>query len=390
MPHRRYRHALKQIQKLGSFWPVTGILGLRQVGKTTILRELLEIKNFVTLDDEEAREEALGSAKNFLSKLSPPVIIDEVQKAPALFDAIKLKVDNKKIPGTYYLTGSSAFSSKIGIRESLTGRIGTLQLYPFTLAEIFQETFQQQRASLCHNLPIRFTLEQVIQNLKMGGLPVPVFSRDAEQRNLYFKNWLDTTIVRDIARAYGKGYDLDVSWSILRQFGKILRDGELPSLRCFKQDSRIIRRYLAAFENVFLVKKLPIHEEAVGDDVWIFSDSGIAKTIIGTEFGPGATLSLARIFILKEIQAAFEYAGKALHPCYYKSARGSPIDLVGDDVIIKISTETKGGRLSYEERSLAGAMKKLCINKGLLVVPVERYSPPKAKGISVVPWGYWS
>lgn len=389
MPHERKRHALSQVRKLGSFWPVTGILGLRQVGKTTLLRKLAGVENFVSLDDEEMREEALHSAKNFLSKLTPPVIIDEVQKAPALFDAIKLQVDRRKIPGSYFLTGSSTFSSKLGIRESLTGRIGLLRLYPFTLSEIHQKEFMVERASFGHKIPPRFSSEEVIRAVSVGGLPVPVFTRDSAQRDLYFKNWLETTLVRDAARVYGRGYDLDVGWSILRQFGKILQDGEWPTLRSFKQNSRVLRRYLTAFEDVFLIRKMPSHEEAVGGDAWIFSDSGIARSIIGTEFGQGASLSLARVFLMNEILAGFEYAGKTLHPFYYKSARGSPIDLIGPDTAIKITTETKGGPLSYEERALAGAMKKLGMKAGLLAAPIDRFDPP-GKGISLVPWGYWS
>ena len=389
MPHERKRHALSQVRKLGSFWPVTGILGLRQVGKTTLLRKLAGVENFVSLDDEEMREEALHSAKNFLSKLTPPVIIDEVQKAPALFDSIKLQVDRRKIPGSYFLTGSSTFSSKLGIRESLTGRIGLLRLYPFTLSEIHQKEFMVERASFGHKIPPRFSSEEVIRAVSVGGLPVPVFTRDSAQRDLYFKNWLETTLVRDAARVYGRGYDLDVGWSILRQFGKILQDGEWPTLRSFKQNSRVLRRYLTAFEDVFLIRKMPSHEEAVGGDAWIFSDSGIARSIIGTEFGQGASLSLARVFLMNEILAGFEYAGKTLHPFYYKSARGSPIDLIGPDTAIKITTETKGGPLSYEERALAGAMKKLGMKAGLLAAPIDRFDPP-GKGISLVPWGYWS
>lgn len=389
MPHERKRHALSQVRKLGSFWPVTGILGLRQVGKTTLLRKLSSVENFVSLDDEEIRDEARHSAKNFLSKLTPPVLIDEVQKAPALFDAIKLQVDRRKIPGSYFLTGSSTFSSKLGIRESLTGRIGLLRLHPFTLSEIHQKGFEAERASFSHKTPPRFSSEEVIRALSSGGLPVPIFTRDTAQRDLYFKNWLETTLVRDAARIYGRGYDLDVGWSILRQFGKILQDGEWPALRSFKQNSRVLRRYLTAFEDVFLIRKIPSHEEAVGGDAWVFTDSGIARAVMGTEFGQGATLSLARVFLLNEILAGFEYAGKTLHPFYYKSARGSPVDLVGPDAAIKITTETKGGSLSYEERALAGAIKKLGMKTGLLAAPIDRLDPP-GKGISLVPWGYWS
>ncbi|QQR79664.1 MAG: ATP-binding protein [Deltaproteobacteria bacterium] len=388
MSHDRNRHALALVKKLGSFWPVTGILGLRQVGKTTLLKKLAGIENFVSLDDEEVREEALHSSKNFLSKLKTPILIDEVQKAPALFDALKYRVDQKKIPGSYFLTGSSTFSSKLGIRESLTGRIGLLRLYPMTLSEIFQKKFEPERASLVHALPPRFSMDEVMGHLPEGGLPVPVFTRDLVHRDLYFKNWLETTVVRDVARVYGRGYDLDVSWSILRQLGKILQNGEWPTLRSFKQDSRVLRKYLSAFEDVFLVRKIPSHEEAKGGDAWIVTDPGIAKSIIGTEFGTGVTLSLARIFLMNEIAANFEYAGKPFHPIYYKSARGTPVEIVGNDIIIKITTETKGA-LSYEERSLSGAMKQLKLKRGFLVAPIDRFEKP-GQGISLVPWSYWS
>lgn len=229
----------------------------------------------------------------------------------------------------------------------------------------------------------------MIQGLSRGGLPVPVFTREEAERESYFKNWLETTLVRDVARVYGRGYDLDIGWSILRQLGKILQDGEWPTLRSFKQESRLLRRYLAAFEDVFLIRKIPSREEAVGGDAWIFTDSGIARSVIGTKFGQGTSLSLARIFLANEILATFEYAGKTLHPFYYKSARGSPVELVGPDSLVKITTETREGGLSYEERALAGAMKKLQRKTGLLVAPVDRFDPP-GKGISLVPWGYWS
>jgi hypothetical protein len=85
-----------------------------------VLREILGIDRYASLDDESGLEDALLSGKTFLSKLGTPAVIDEVQKAPRLFDAIKLKVDLNRRPGGYFLTGSSQFSSKIGIRESLT------------------------------------------------------------------------------------------------------------------------------------------------------------------------------------------------------------------------------------------------------------------------------
>ena len=137
-------------------------------------------------------------------------------------------------------------------------------------------------------------------------IPVPLFTRDLEQRKLYFNSWLDTTIMRDVARVYGKGYDPDVSWSILRQMKTILQNGEWINLRSFKQNSRILRKYLSSFEDIFLVQRIPCHEEGMGEDLWIFSDSGIARHLLESEIGQGPHLSLGRIFIFKEILANIE------------------------------------------------------------------------------------
>jgi len=388
MSHQRKRHALEHVSKLSSFWPVVGVLGLRQVGKTTLLRDILGLKNFVSFDDEEVFEDAKQSSKNLISRLHTPVIIDEAQKVASIFDAIKLKVDQKRVPGQYYLTGSSIFSSKVGIRESLTGRIGCLKLFPFTLAETHQVSFEKKRCSLFHLESPRFKMEDVFQNISSGGLPVPLFTRDLEQRRLYFNSWLDTTIMRDVARVYGKGYDPDISWSILRQMKSILQNGEWPSLRSFKQNSRILKKYLSSFEDIFLIQKIPCHEEGVGENLWIFSDSGFAKHLLESDMGQGIQLSLGRIFIFKEILANFEYAGLPYHPVYYKSMHGTPVDLIGKNVAVKITVETKSG-LSYEERSLAGAMKKLKLPYGILVAPVDKMERPK-KGITIVPWTFWS
>jgi predicted AAA+ superfamily ATPase len=170
MAHIRKRHIASEIQQQGKFWPVVGLLGLRQSGKSTLLREILGIERYASLDDESSLEDALLSGKNFLVKLGTPAVIDEVQKAPRLFDAIKLKVDLSRRPGGYFLTGSSQFSSKIGIRESLTGRIGLTRVYPFTLAEAhelplmaFQGTPWSQRKS-------RFRIDEAMKRLGTGGL----------------------------------------------------------------------------------------------------------------------------------------------------------------------------------------------------------------------------
>ena len=388
MAHLRNRHLLAQIRRSARFWPVTAVLGLRQCGKSTLLNRLLKLPNHVTLDDQDALEDARISAKNFLAKLDTPLVIDEAQKVPALFDAIKYNVDRNREPGKYFLTGSSTFSAKIGIRESLTGRIGLHYLYPLTLAEAHQEEFSAERAAPFHGENSRFPQTHALEQLAGGGLPIALFTRNPEERKSFFTNWLETSVIRDAARAYGAGYNPDIAWSVLRQMANALAEGEIPTLKHFKQNSRSLRKYLQALEDIFLLQKLSPHDASVAHEVWLPTDTGIAAHLLNGTLGEGRSLSLGRIFVLKEIRAAAEYAGKRLQPIYYKSARGSPVDLIWSGIPIKVSVSPRS-QVAYDERALSAAMKKLKAKTALLAWSHDGEELDK-HGVSHVPWTFWS
>lgn len=388
MAHVRDRHLLRQLEKSARFWPVVGVLGLRQSGKSTLLSSLLGVPNHVTLYDQDAVEDARISAKSFLAKLPTPLAIDEAQKVPTLFDAIKSVVDRRRTPGRYFLTGSSQFSARLGIRESLTGRIGLHYLYPLTLAEAHQADFSAQRGRPLHREPPRFRQEHALEQLACGGLPTPLFTRGAEERKLFFTGWLETTIERDAARAFGGRYDPDIGWSILRQMARVLAEGEAPTLKHFKQNSRTLRKYLQAFEDIFLLQKLLPHEASVAQDIWLPTDTGIASHLMEGVLGEGRSLSLGRIFVLKEIRAVAEYSGQRMRPVFYKSARGSPIDFVWSDIPIKVSASPRS-QVAYDERALASAMGKLKMSSAILAWAHDGVEM-EISGISHVPWTYWS
>ncbi|MEO7164219.1 MAG: AAA family ATPase, partial [Bdellovibrionia bacterium] len=225
MPHLRNRHSIPILKKLGALWPVVGVLGPRQTGKTTLVHSLLGILNSVSLDELESREEAIRSPSTFLAKKGVPLVLDEVQKAPALFDEIKLRVDRKRIPGNYFLTGSSSFSSKLGIRESLTGRMGLLELLPMTVAELHEQPFRplSKISSPGSELQTpRFDSSLIIQSAQKGGMPVPSFFRDSEQRDFYWRSWLETSMLRDLSRFFTRRYDPDFAFNILARIGAVL------------------------------------------------------------------------------------------------------------------------------------------------------------------------
>lgn len=392
MPHERNRHLLPYIKKQASFWPVVGIMGLRQVGKSTLLRHQLGLKNYLSLDDDDTRGDAEASSKAFLAKHGRPLVIDEVQKVPPLFDAVKSAVDRNRVPGSFYLTGSSAFSAQKNIHESLTGRIGICELYPLTLAEAHEKELAPKRTekstSPIHSRPIRFGIERLAAQLMRGGMPVPMFSRDESIRAQYWKNWVATTLGRDLPRVFGKGYDPDFAERILLQLVHFHEQGEFPSLSDFKYDSRKTRKYLNSLRAIFMVRMLPCHEAGVGRDIYCLTDSGMTYSLINRPLSESISLSLTRIYILNEIIANTQYGGEIVRWTYYKSRKGAPVDLVWNETPIKILNSIK--QTGWEERAIHGAMKALNADRGLLVGPTDQIALPKKGKVGLVPWSYWS
>ena len=115
---------------LSKEYSVILITGPRQVGKTTMLKELMQGSNrgYVSLDDLNERNIAKTDPKLFLELHKPPVLIDEVQYAPELFTYIKIHVDENQNAGDFWLTGSQVFKLMREVNESLAGRVAVLSL----------------------------------------------------------------------------------------------------------------------------------------------------------------------------------------------------------------------------------------------------------------------
>lgn len=119
--------------------PVVLLNGARQTGKSTLAKAIASREypaKYITLDDFTALSAARHDPSGFLAGLDGPVIVDEVQKAPDLFPAIKAVVDRDRQPGRFFLTGSANVFLLPRLSESLAGRMEILTLWPFSQGEI--------------------------------------------------------------------------------------------------------------------------------------------------------------------------------------------------------------------------------------------------------------
>lgn len=126
------------VRQVTQEYPVVLVTGPRQVGKTTMLKKLMEGtgRGYVSLDDLNERGLAKSDPELFLQVHKPPVLIDEIQYAPELFTYIKIYVDTHYVSGAFWLTGSQIFKLMNGVQESLAGRAAVLSMTSLSQAEI--------------------------------------------------------------------------------------------------------------------------------------------------------------------------------------------------------------------------------------------------------------
>ena len=132
------RNIEETINKISNNFKVLLLTGPRQVGKTTLLKHLINgsQRTYVTLDDLLVRNLAITDPALFLQKYTPPILIDEIQYAPQLLNYIKMYVDTQDINGIIWLTSSIKLSSIRSTIEILGDRVGVLPLYGLELSEI--------------------------------------------------------------------------------------------------------------------------------------------------------------------------------------------------------------------------------------------------------------
>ena len=205
----------KSILEAAKSFPCIVLYGPRQVGKSTTLDYVFPANfNRVTLDDTEDRELAEKNPKLFLEVNPWPIIIDEIQKVPALLDAIKIKIDeqrkiwlknNEERKLMYVLTGSNRFELQQGISETLAGRCGIIEMSSFTLREkkameahlftpkievLIQRSQQEQSEYL--------TRTQIFEEIYKGGMPD--ICTNVSERNIYYKSYVNTYIEKDVRK----------------------------------------------------------------------------------------------------------------------------------------------------------------------------------------------
>ena len=223
--------------KAASQFPVMLVTGARQVGKTTFLRRMSNSdRTYVTLDDPSVLALARGDPALFLQRFPAPLLIDEIQYAPELLPYIKIRSDEARQPGLFWLTGSQQFHLMKGISESLAGRVGIVQLFGLSRRETagrgaeskpFLPTPEEISGRLGPDDIV--PLKRLYEIIWRGSFPAVALS-EAMDRNLFYASYVQTYLqrdVRDLARVGDEMAFLRFLRAAAARSGQLLNTAEL-------------------------------------------------------------------------------------------------------------------------------------------------------------------
>jgi predicted AAA+ superfamily ATPase len=274
---------------------VVFLAGARQVGKTTLTREIAAGEHPMTtlnLDETATREAALRDPAGFLAALPKPVLIDEIQHVPDLLLEIKSAVDRDRRPGQFLLTGSANILTSKKVKDALTGRIETLNLWPLAQSEVRGGKSNFVDALLGGTPPLlsgcTVGREAFASIVVAGGYPEALL-RSGSRRERWFESYIDSTLDRDLR---------DISDAIkIEQVPRLLRliATQAANLLSYRNaaarlslSAETVKAYMGLLEQLFLVRRLGAWRPGLGareastPKVYLV-DSGLLAHLLGAD-----------------------------------------------------------------------------------------------------------
>lgn len=257
------RHAEVRLREAMEDSPVTLVQGPRQCGKTTLVQAVCQPAgyDYRTFDDEETRRAVEADPAGFVNGLPERVILDEVQRVPKLFSAIKLAVDRNRQAGRFVLTGS-AIVLKTKVTDSLAGRMAIIRLHPLAQTELggvspgfldalFSADFKMRQGEPA-GAPL---LSRIVEG---GYPPVALQHADKQRRGAWYARYIETLTLRDapdLAAIRSPEILSHLLALAAEQTAQLVNVDNLAS--SFKLTRNTIEDYLALLEKMFLLERTP-------------------------------------------------------------------------------------------------------------------------------------
>ena len=337
------RHIESVINKSFGTYPAVLITGPRQVGKSTVLKNMYPDFEYETLDDVNMIRAISSDPIGYLRLKGTPFLIDEVQKVPDLFGSLKYVIDKNKTNGMYLLTGSQKFELMKGVSESLSGRISVIELLGLSLREIIGDKFDMPFLPTQDYLRIRkpiskHNVKDIWEIIHKGSMPA-LYENPERDWEKYYSDYVNTYIERDVHSLLRIGDALTFMQFMVALAG---RTGELLNMDSLAKDIGVslptIKRWLSALQAsnvIYLLQPFSLNttKRVVKTPKVYFTDTGLVcylcrwlttETLInGAQAG-----SIFETFVVSEIIKSYYNAGKAPNLYFFRNNDGREVDLV--------------------------------------------------------------
>lgn len=337
------RNLEKVVSQLTKEYPVVLVTGPRQVGKTTMLKKLMENTNrgYVSLDDLGARNLAKSDPELFLQLHKPPVLIDEVQYAPELFTYIKIHVDENHNPGDFWLTGSQIFKLMRGVQESLAGRVAVLSMTTLSQAEMSNRDmtpFVVDLQELSKRERITADTQGIFARIFKGSMPAIVSGANTNSQ-IFYSSYLSTYIERDV-KELAEGID---SLKFLRFITAVAaRCGQMLNVADVARDADINQQQAKSWLNVLETLGIIFYLRPYSNNLLkrlvktpklYFYDTGLVCYL--TKWSSAETLesgamngAILENYVVSEIAKTYLNCGQEPFMYYYRDKDAKEIDIV--------------------------------------------------------------
>jgi predicted AAA+ superfamily ATPase len=353
--------------------PVVVLNGPRQSGKSTLVQSLaassglpeVRPRQYLTLDDAVVLNAAKSDPAGFINGLAGPVTLDEVQRAPELFLAIKAAVDRDRQPGRFLLTGSADVLLLPGIADSLAGRVEILSLWPLSCAELADSAAFNRADWLFQGDLTALSIapcdrDDLMGRLLAGGFPDAVTRHNPRRRAAWFDSYVQSILqrdVRDLANIEQLTEIPNLLQLLATRSATLLNFAELSRSCALPQST--LKRYFALLEMLFLVVRLPSWERNAGKRLVkapkvFLPDAGLLCHFMGeTPDSLAAKAGLpgrvVETFVLAELLKHVAFSAQRLSLWHYRTQTHIEVDFILENrmgqlagIEVKASTTVDG------------------------------------------------
>ena len=321
------RTAKNALLRLASQFAVIGITGPRQSGKSTLAKMTFPGKRYISFDDKTIRELAAANPMDFLMAFPDGAIIDEAQKVPEIFDAVKYHVDQGSFtPGKFILTGSNQFNLKQNMTDSLAGRAAFLKLLPFSIGEL-------KDGNLLN--------DNVYETIFKGFYPPLHDTAKHFSPDDWFNSYVDTYLDLDV--------ECQINYSNLSVFKKFIQicatySGQMLSMdsiaRGIGVSAPTVKQWLSILESSFIIHFLEPDTQNLGKSLvktpkLYFIDSGLLCHLLRIESVEELILhpnkgAIVETFAIAELLKGRLNQGKHPNLTYFRDQKGFEVDTIAD------------------------------------------------------------